>query len=325
MDKVLKNQWHAVGLAAELTEDKPLAATILGEEVVVWRAAEKICAWKDLCVHRGVRLSLGKVCNNRLRCAYHGWEYNDEGQCELIPADPEARIPAKACAQGVYRACEHAGLIWVNLGDEPAELPILPQHDDSDFRVLAFGPFELDACATRAVENFLDLGHPPILHADYLGTPEHAKIPDYEVENLDDGFAVKGVRYYQPDPDGTGRSQEVIYDFGILAPLTVYFVKHVGEEGSSDKYICMFNVRPVNETKSYAYFSSAYNYETEFTDEEIGDFHTTIIMQDKPIVESQRPELLPMDLSEEIHLRSDRAAVTYRRHLKSLGVTFGTD
>jgi phenylpropionate dioxygenase-like ring-hydroxylating dioxygenase large terminal subunit len=46
--------------------------------------------------------------------------------------------------------------------------------------------------------------------------------------------------------------------------------------------------------------------------------------QDVPIVESQRPELLPLDLQAELHLRSDRMAIAYRRWLKELGLSFGT-
>ena len=48
-----------------------------------------------------------------------------------------------------------------------------------------------------------------------------------------------------------------------------------------------------------------------------------ITWQDVPIVESQRPELLPLDLQEEVHLRSDRTAIAYRKWLRELGLTFG--
>ena len=90
MDEVLKRQWHPVSMAKDLTENKPISSIVMGEDVVVWRADNKICAWKNLCPHRGTALSLGKVCNNRIRCAYHGWEFNAEGQCEHIPSDPNA-------------------------------------------------------------------------------------------------------------------------------------------------------------------------------------------------------------------------------------------
>jgi len=50
----------------------------------------------------------------------------------------------------------------------------------------------------------------------------------------------------------------------------------------------------------------------------------TIFAQDLPILESQRPELLPLDLQAELHLRSDRTALAYRTWLRRLGISFGT-
>ncbi len=60
------------------------------------------------------------------------------------------------------------------------------------------------------------------------------------------------------------------------------------------------------------------------SDEATREFEDMITLQDIPIVESQRPELLPLDLQAELHLRSDRTAIAYRRWLKELGLTFGT-
>jgi len=48
-----------------------------------------------------------------------------------------------------------------------------------------------------------------------------------------------------------------------------------------------------------------------------------IFAQDRPILESQRPEMLPLDLQAELHLRSDRTAIAYRRWLRELGVRTG--
>ncbi len=322
---MIKHYWHPVGLASALGEEEPIAATVLGEDLVIWRAKDKICAWKDLCVHRGVRLSLGKVCNNRLRCAYHGWEYNTAGVCEFIPAHPDIKMPTKAKVTAEYQACEHVGLIWVNLSDEPATLPDLPQFNDSGYRVIPCGPYEINASAPRVVENFLDLSHPAILHDGILGDSSHPEIDDYQVSETDNGFEVKNVRYFQPDPDGTGEAGDAYYDFGILAPLTVYFIKHIGARENKEKFILMFAVRPESETKSWAHFIAGYNYATKLSDQDIIDFNSLIISQDIPILESQRPHLLPLDLSEELHLRSDLFTTKYRRHLKDIGMDFGVD
>ena len=58
-------------------------------------------------------------------------------------------------------------------------------------------------------------------------------------------------------------------------------------------------------------------------EEEAERWSALIIGQDAMVVESQRPELLPLDLQEELHLACDRLAIAYRKWLKELGLTYG--
>jgi len=60
-DPVLVNDWHPVASTDQLDAGAPVAARLLGEDLVLWRSGQTYCAWRDLCVHRGTRLSLGKV------------------------------------------------------------------------------------------------------------------------------------------------------------------------------------------------------------------------------------------------------------------------
>ena len=57
-------------------------------------------------------------------------------------------------------------------------------------------------------------------------------------------------------------------------------------------------------------------------DAEMIAYQNAIFAQDRPIVESQRPALLPLDLQAELHLRSDRTALAYRKWLKEQGINF---
>ena len=59
------------------------------------------------------------------------------------------------------------------------------------------------------------------------------------------------------------------------------------------------------------------------SDDKLRDFQHTIFMQDQPVLESQRPRCLPLDLRAELHTAADKASSAYRRHLKNLGITFG--
>ena len=58
-------------------------------------------------------------------------------------------------------------------------------------------------------------------------------------------------------------------------------------------------------------------------DEELRAFQDTIFLQDKPVLESQRPVSLPLDLRAELHTAADKASSFYRRYLKGLGITVG--
>jgi len=125
---------------------------------------------------------------------------------------------------------------------------------------------------------------------------------------------------WQPDPDGTGLSAEVKYTYRVLRPLTAYFLKSHEEQ----QFSILNAVTPVDEHKSVAWLMMALNYALETSDEQLRSFQDVVSAQDIPIVESQRPELLPLDLQAELHLRSDRTAIAYRRWLTKIGLKYGT-
>ncbi len=78
--------WHPVAYGHEVT-DKPVAATLLGEAVVVWRTSDgRAHAMRDLCIHRGTALSLGWIADDCLVCPYHAWRYDASGRVRAHPA-----------------------------------------------------------------------------------------------------------------------------------------------------------------------------------------------------------------------------------------------
>ncbi len=131
--------------------------------------------------------------------------------------------------------------------------------------------------------------------------------------------AARDITVWQPDPDGGGQGAWVTYIYKVLRPLTATFVK----SSAGPRFAMYFTVTPVSELRSIAWTYVALEY-GEQTDEQIRDFENLITWQDVPVVESQRPELLPLDLQAELHLRSDRTAIAYRTWLRQLGLTFGT-
>jgi phenylpropionate dioxygenase-like ring-hydroxylating dioxygenase large terminal subunit len=317
-DPVLLHEWHVVAYAPDLEEGKPMAVRLLEEDIVLWRANGKIHAWRDLCLHRGTRLSLGKVEDCTIICPYHGWAYNEEGQCIRFPAHPEQKPPAKARVD-VYQAQEKYGWVWVCPGNPAHDIPTFPQWDDASFRKVHCGPYTMQASGPRAVENFLDVTHFPFVHTGLLGDPAYPDVNDYDAEITSDGVTAKDISVWQPDPDGTGQGARVSYTYKVLRPLTAYFIK----TSQGPNFAMYFTITPVAARTSIVWMYVAMDY-SNLSDYEIQKFQDDIIKQDIPIVESQRPELLPLDLQAELHLRSDRTAIAYRKWLGELGLTFGT-
>lgn len=318
-DPVLINDWHPVARADGLAEGGVLGTRLLGQDVVLWRVNGQVRAWQDLCIHRGTRLSLGRVEQEQLVCPYHGWTYNAAGQCTHIPAHPGQNPPTKAVVE-VYQTCEQYGLIWVSLGQPQHDVPPFPEWANPGFRKIFCGPYQVNASGPRIIENFLDVGHFPFVHEGILGVKERPEIEDYESEIEPEGVVSRGVKVYQPDPYGTGRGDTVSYTYRAYRPLTAYFIKESAESGFS----ILLMVTPREKVQSIAWMWMAMNYGHDIPEADLIAYQDKIFSQDRPIVESQRPELLPLDLQAELHLRSDRTAISYRKWLNQLGLTFGT-
>jgi phenylpropionate dioxygenase-like ring-hydroxylating dioxygenase large terminal subunit len=318
-DPVLINDWHVVGRSEDFKEGKVLATRLLGEDLVLWRLNGRVLAWQDLCLHRGTRLSLGKIEGETLICPYHGWSYNKAGQCVKIPAHPDQTLPTKARVK-TYRTQERYGSVWVSLGEPAHDIPPFPEWEASEYRKILCGPYQVQASGPRIIENFLDIAHFPFVHEGILGVREHPEIEDYEVETEPEGIVAKGVRVYQPDPYGTGQGDTVTYTYRALRPLTAYLLK----ESNESSFSILLTITPHETLESTAWMWMAQNYGYDIPQAEIIAYQDEIFSQDRPIVESQRPELLPLDLQAELHLRSDRTAIAYRKWLNELGLTFGT-
>jgi len=246
-------------------------------------------------------------------------EYDASGQCVRIPAHPSQPPPGRAHAT-VYHVKEQYGLVWICLGAPAREVPEFSEWDDVSFRKVGAGPYLFRAQGPRIIENFLDVGHFPFVHAGFLGDAKHTEVGDYEVETAVDGIVARDIGVWQPDPDGTGQSAEVKYTYRVLRPLTAHFQK-----SHKDQKFSIFNcVTPVDEHESIAWMIMALNYAPDTSDKELRAYQDVVSGQDIPIVESQRPELLPLDLQSELHLRSDRTAIAYRKWLTKIGLKYGT-
>lgn len=316
---MLKNFWYALCLSTEVT-DKPIRVTALGNELVIYRTADGTpSVMSDLCVHRGGALSDGWTKGNCIVCPYHGWEYDKDGACVTIPANlPGRAIPAKARVDQ-YPTVEKYGFIFAFLGDLPEEerppLVDIPEFTNPDYRAI-WGEYWWDVHYTRAVENGMDIAHAPFVHAGSFGNKDEPEVEEYEVEKFDWGGDAT-VHLNPPPAKG-------IWKFlrgGKERPR----VKTTG--GYRMPNITRLNVRlPIGEFLLYTFHLPVAENKTRsiwimlrtFFKQPLFDGDSVnrvikIFNEDRRTVLEQRPELLPYDLSAELHVRSDRIQVDFRK------------
>ncbi len=326
IDPVMKNDWHVVARAEDVVEGTPYGARLLDQPVVLWRTGNRLSAAYDLCFHRGTRLSApgsriehvsrGTVDTDCLICPYHGWHYNADGQCVYIPAAPETKPPQKARLQ-MFQAQERYGWIWVCMGEPTQDVPCIPEWDDPDFSNVRWGPWVVGAAGPRLVENFLDIAHFPYVHEGLLGDQDHATVDEYRADLTPEGIVTSEIKVWQPNPDGTGVGSYSSYVYKVFRPLTGYFIKQTG-----GRFSIFFTVTPVAPRESAVWMYISMDYEEDMPDAEVVEFQDRIFEQDIPVVMSQFPEELPLDLAAEVSARADRLSIRYRQWLSELGMTF---
>jgi phenylpropionate dioxygenase-like ring-hydroxylating dioxygenase large terminal subunit len=325
--------WHPVAQVEDL-RDTPLAATLLGHALVLWRDARGAAhVWSDRCPHRGASLARGRVVpapeapgGARLECPYHGWSFDADARVVRVPALPEF-VPPVTHRAHAHEVLERCGLVWVRL--EPGELgpPAFPAEEDVRLRKVNCGPYEVATSAPRVVENFLDLSHFGFVHEGSLGDRDHPEIPDYRVEDTPTGLLATGCRAWQPVSSihATGGAM-VDYTYEIVGPYTCVLTKApeaaaVAIDGFRES-IALF-VCPTGPESCRVWIRMAM---TDFAspDAAMRGFQDMIFGEDLPVLESQRPKRLPLDPRAELHCAADKASAAYRRYLGRIGVSFGT-
>jgi methylxanthine N1-demethylase len=318
----MRQFWHPVSYASDLA-DSPKRVVLLGEALAIARLDGEVVCFRDICAHRGAAVSLGAVDNGELRCPYHGWTYRADGMCTSIPARFGTKIPTRARLQR-FHAVEQEGLIWVCLDDEP-QLPIprFPEYDDPDFHVIQGPSYDWASSAHRRMENFVDFAHFAWVHEGVLATRDDPSVPDHEVVR-DKADLVFGRQVREPAKGFTGLRApdpealvDVHYDYFLTMPLTVHFNRRIPQTGES--YVMRMTATPVGPKATRSFWFLARNYALDLDDEQFVRFEEGVLEQDKPVVESQRPEQLPVDFGEELSIRGiDRVSVEYRKWLIEL-------
>lgn len=308
--------WHPVAFSHELKE-RPLAARLLGQELVVWRTGSGVAATQRYCAHRGADLCNGSISSEGLRCGFHGWTYGQDGRCVRVPSQPDAPIPVRAALRS-FLATERYGLVWVCLTPRPAApLPEWPELETGNLATVPLPRLDWDASAGRMMEIVLDVAHLSWVHDGTFGNPAQQAVPPYEVERRPEGPRAQ-IQYpalapsmggAPPKVDRTTLTYEVFLPFAVRLTFkpTLFFHHTVYALAS-----------PWSEEKMQCFYFASYHPSLKLFPDIFIKSELAILGQDRVIAEGQRPKAHPLDFGGEVHVRADRLPIEYRRAVSAL-------
>jgi 5,5'-dehydrodivanillate O-demethylase oxygenase subunit len=210
--RYLRRFWQPVALSADLRPGHALPIRVMGQDLTLYRAdggAPHAVGFR--CAHRGMLLSAGFVEGDAIRCSYHGWKYDGQGQCVEQPAEDQG-FAAKVRIPG-YPVQDYLGHVFVFLGEPP--VPPLPRYP----RFEAEGVQEASSYTRRCnyfqnVENNVDELHVPFTHraSGYTQHGLNFDLPRVEAEETSYGLAQHGYR-----------AGEKVRSSHFLMPTMIYF------------------------------------------------------------------------------------------------------
>ncbi len=318
--EALARFWHPVAFSHEVGS-APFAATLLDQRLVLYRHSTGVSCFADLCLHRGVPLSMGWVTGDDIVCKYHGFRYAATGNCVEIPAHPGAAIPPKLCLTS-YPVLEKYGVVWTCLTpDTPPLLPAIPEWDDASYQQIFPNTINMEAAAGRQVEGFLDVAHFAWIHTDTFGSRDNPVVPRYDVEPGPHGLHVEYRSTVSNYPTALQHKAPADYlwlrVFDVTFPFSARLTVHFPEGG---RLVILNAACPISARKTRVFVPIARNFDQDKSLEPVYEFNHRVFAEDQEIVERQCPEDLPTDLMEEVHIRADRTSIEYRKGLAALGL-----
>tara|TARA_R110002049_G_scaffold108165_7_gene256279 strand:- start:1231 stop:2388 length:1158 start_codon:yes stop_codon:yes gene_type:complete len=323
---LLINLWYVAEWSDKVGVD-PVRVKMLGQQLVLFRdEAGKVHCLADTCLHRGGSLSKGWVTQGNVTCPYHGWQYNGEGRCVLIPSemDEGTKIPDKARVDS-YPTEERYGMIWVFMGDLPEDerypIPPFPEYGDPNWRDVR-SEWVWQADSARVLENGIDIAHASWVHPmfGHNHTAQRNKIIKLDRH---DGWATSTNEMYPPALKGGLRrfirkdqAKTYVHPTFYMAGNTIRM--HI--EANAKMHIIMFDANtPVDEHTTKTFAIQVRNFfRSKLFDKGSLKRLEKVLREDTAIVEETRPFYLAENLHGEVSVKSDRFMSTYRKMRRDL-------
>lgn len=210
----LRRYWQPVGVSENVTS-RPQTVRILGEDLILFRdKSGRPGLLYPRCMHRGASLYFGKVTEDGIRCCYHGWLFDVEGNCLEQPCEPQGGLHRDKARQPWYPVEERYGLVFAYMGP-PDKRPVLPRYDiledlrDGEYidvEGTGYGGYadrvedpDVPFHWLQNWENIMDPYHVHVLHTTFSGAQfaeGFGVLPKVEFEQVHNGVIYRAHREF---------------------------------------------------------------------------------------------------------------------------------
>ena len=210
MGNLMRCYWHPIAASVEVNEENPTKEVrLLGEDLVLFRSTNGVVGLiEPSCPHRKANLSYGVPEPEGIRCAYHGWLFDETGACIDQPSEPAGSKFKDKVKLKAYKTEELGGLIFAYMGPEPA--PLLPNWDILTWTNVTrtINAVDMPANWLQCMDNSLDPVHFQWLHRYWGGWNIARKKPKGEREDFDRSTQSRGREHVKVGFD--------TFEYGII-------------------------------------------------------------------------------------------------------------
>lgn len=232
-----------------------------------------------------------------------------------LASDPDWKIPSKIRLETYLHTVKY-GILWVCLSGNPKNaLPTWePEADNPDYLRFTMGPEIWDCSAGRAIENFIDNAHFSFVHRNTFGQESSAtQGTEYAFEETDTTMTM-AFEYMAANPEGspiadTSELKRKMHRILFLPFCTRTMIEYEGGR----EHIIHINIAPISAKRSQLIVVFTRNFDREAPVADLLDWERKILGEDRAMIEKQKPEEIPLEVSIEVHAKAGYRLFVYNR------------
>jgi phthalate 4,5-dioxygenase len=262
MGQLMRRHWIPAALSEQLNEKDgtPVKLRLFGEDLVAFRDSDgRVGVLGEYCPHRKASLVFGRNEECGLRCLYHGWKFDVDGNVLDMPSEPPESGFADKVKHKSYPTQEAGGFVWTYMGpaDQMPEFEAPPWAPTPETKV-SIVRIDLPCNWAQIMEGQIDSAHSSSLHSSDMRParvetakaadthwlrPSTDKQPRIQVQLTNYGFRYAAIRR----PIMNANTHDYVRLTAYVAPFTALIPPN-------SSYNVASVIVPKDDTHSYFHF-----------------------------------------------------------------------